>query len=323
MAAAPVLHSGQPCVFPRDRVGDSSTRGVDRAGRISSTATPGHVVRLVTMGPLEVYERQGYVVLEGLLDANELAAVRSALEPLLDDGPSGRNDFEGTRTRRVYSLVGRGAVFASMVEHPRVLALVDRLLLPHSLLTASQAISVGPGETPQPVHFDDSFYPLPRPRRAISISTIWAIDAFTPENGATEVIAGSHLFDDAQVEGTYQRGGDGQRSSEFERGLAPLEMKAGDCVLFAGTLLHRGGANRTDRWRRAISHQYCEPWARTQETFLLTIPRDRVAPLSPRLRSLLGYSIHGPFMGQIAGRHPEKALKPGWRSPVDDVDTPG
>ena len=30
--------------------------------------------------------------------------------------------------------------------------------------------------------------------------------------------------------------------------------------------------------------------------------------MSPRLRALLGYSIHPPFMGQLAGRHPEKAL---------------
>ena len=30
--------------------------------------------------------------------------------------------------------------------------------------------------------------------------------------------------------------------------------------------------------------------------------------MSARLRGLLGYSIHPPFIGQIAGRHPEKAL---------------
>jgi hypothetical protein len=30
--------------------------------------------------------------------------------------------------------------------------------------------------------------------------------------------------------------------------------------------------------------------------------------MSARLRQLLGYSIHPPFMGQLAGRHPEKSL---------------
>jgi ectoine hydroxylase-related dioxygenase (phytanoyl-CoA dioxygenase family) len=80
-------------------------------------------------------------------------------------------------------------------------------------------------------------------------------------------------------------------------------------VLFSGTLLHRGGANRSSATRRAFSHQYCEPWARQQENFTLSIPRERAAAMSPRLRQLLGYSIHPPFMGQLAGRHPEKFLE--------------
>ena len=42
-----------------------------------------------------------------------------------------------------------------------------------------------PGEKAQALHFDDVFYPFPRPRPAISISVIGAIDAFTPENGGT------------------------------------------------------------------------------------------------------------------------------------------
>ena len=40
----------------------------------------------------------------------------------------------------------------------------------------------------------------------------------------------------------------------------------------------------------------------------MSIPHARARAMSPRLRQLLGYSIHPPFMGQIAGRHPEKAL---------------
>jgi ectoine hydroxylase-related dioxygenase (phytanoyl-CoA dioxygenase family) len=85
-------------------------------------------------------------------------------------------------------------------------------------------------------------------------------------------------------------------------------MPAGSLVLFAGTLLHRGGANRSESPRRAFSHQYCEPWARQQENFTLSVPRERARAMSPRLRQLLGYSIHPPFMGQLAGRHPETSL---------------
>jgi ectoine hydroxylase-related dioxygenase (phytanoyl-CoA dioxygenase family) len=79
-------------------------------------------------------------------------------------------------------------------------------------------------------------------------------------------------------------------------------------VIFAGTLLHRGGANRSSAQRCAFSHQYCQPWARQQENFMLSIPAERTRTMSPRLRQLVGYSIHPPFMGQLAGRHPEKSL---------------
>ena len=63
----------------------------------------------------------------------------------------------------------------------------DRFLLPGCLLTASQAICIRPGEKPQDFHHDDTFYTVPRPRPMISISTIAAVDAFTAENGGTEV----------------------------------------------------------------------------------------------------------------------------------------
>jgi len=254
------------------------------------------------------YHEQGFVVLENVLVGREVDELRSALQPYLDLGWQGRNNFEGERTQRVYSLVGRGAVFERTAEHPAVLALLDRLLRPGYLLTASQAICIHPGETAQPVHSDDPFYSLPRPRPAVSVSTIWALDDFTGIGGGTEVIPGSHEWSDEQLASTYRDDPDVQVDPAILERLQAVEMPAGSLVLFAGTLLHRGGANRSDTTRRAFSHQYCEPWARQQENFLLSVPRERARKMSPRLRQLLGYSIHPPFMGQIAGRHPEKWL---------------
>ena len=261
---------------------------------------------------LQRYREDGFVVLRDVLDAAEVDALRAALQPYLELEQQGRNNFEGERTQRVYSLVGRGAVFERTAEHPAVLELLDALLLPGYLLTASQAICIGPGETPQPMHYDDTFYRLPRPRPAISVSTIWALDDFTAENGGTEVIPGSHTWSDRQVATVYTTDADIPDDETVVAQLSPLEMTAGSLVLFAGTLLHRGGANRSAAPRRAFSHQYCEPWARQQETFMVSIPRERVRAMSPRLRELLGYSIHPPFMGQLAGRHPEKSLADGY-----------
>ena len=269
---------------------------------------------------LAQYHEQGYVILRDVLSSAEVDSLRAALQPYLDPDVNGRNNFEGERTQPVYSLVGRGADVERTAEHPAVLALLDALLHPGYLLTASQAICIQPGETPQPVHYDDTFYTLPRPRPAVSVSTIWALDDFTAANGGTEVIPGSHRWDDALVATAYKSDPDAPVDEALAAQLVPVEMPAGSLVLFAGTLLHRGGANLSRSPRRAFSHQYCEPWARQQENFTLSIPRQRARRMSPRLRQMLGYSIHPPFMGQLAGRHPEKALAAGYVNSLDADD---
>jgi len=266
----------------------------------------------------EAYDADGYIILDGLLSDAELQAIREQLTRLFDEGPTGRNDFEGKRTQRVYTLVGRGKPFERLVEDPAILSIVDELLMPNYLLTASQAIAIAPGETPQPVHTDDSFYTIPRPRRAISVSTMWALDDFTEDNGATEVIPASHRWSDEQLIDVYEGDDSVTLAPEYQPHLRPLLMPAGACAVFAGTLVHRGGPNRSPGVRRAISNQYCEPWARQQENFFLAIPKGKVAKMSPRLQSLLGYSVHPPFMGQVTARHPRKVLDPDFVNPLDD-----
>ncbi|EUA33797.1 phytanoyl-CoA dioxygenase family protein [Mycobacterium xenopi 3993] len=81
-----------------------------------------------------------------------------------------------------------------LVDHPRVLAVLDRLLMPNYLLSALQVINIQPGESAQLLHHDDGFYPIPRPRAPLAAATIWAIDDFTADNGATVVVPGSHRW---------------------------------------------------------------------------------------------------------------------------------
>jgi ectoine hydroxylase-related dioxygenase (phytanoyl-CoA dioxygenase family) len=259
---------------------------------------------------------QGYTIIPDLLSPDDLGAVREGLKPYLGTH-RGRNNFEGHKTERVYTLVARGAVFERIAEDPRVLALCAKLLHPGFLLTASQAICIHPGETPQPLHYDDGFYTIPRPRPAISLSTIVAVDPFTAENGGTEVIPGSHRWDDARLAGMFEGVlGDGAADAALEKQLVPAVMPAGACLFFLGTLVHRGGANRSNAPRLAFSNQYCQPWARQQENFFLGVPAERALAMSPRVQELLGYSIWPPFMGQVTASHPKKTLREGYVNAV-------
>src|SRR5262245_2534720 len=205
-------------------------------------------------------EEDGFTVVPDFLDTATLTEVRRVLAFYLGTH-RGRNDFEGTRTERVYTLVARGRVFWDIVLDPRVLSLCERFLSPGFLLTASQAIEIRPGETPQPFHYDDTFYQLPRPRPMVSLSTIVAVDPFTIENGGTEVIPGSHRWgDDGPVDVLGASTPElVQREQALARKAATVTLDAGGCVVFAGTVFHRGGANRGDRPRCAFSNQYCQP----------------------------------------------------------------
>ena len=265
----------------------------DLAGTYPRTASAGDSIDpAVADADLEQVQRDGYVILHDLLSADELAEIRESVAPLLDR--HGRNPFEGHKTQRVYSVLNKTRACDRIADHPRVLALLDRLLMPNYLLSMLQVINILPGEQAQMLHTDDAFYPLPRPRKALGAATIWAIDDFTDDNGATDIVAESHLWGDRKP----------------ERGEArPVVMPAGSCVFFLGTLWHGGGANRSQRPRLAATAQYCEPWVRPQEAFTLSTTRETVRAVSEDIRRMLGYSIHPPFIGQVDGMHPKRLLE--------------
>ena len=262
----------------------------------------------------DTVRREGFVVLPGVLSPAEVAAMRAALAPWLRGERMGRNDFEGFRSERVYALLAKDPALALLVEHPRLLAIVDRLLAPHYLLSAFLAIQVHPGETAQGWHFDDGGCRLPRPRPMHGVSAMWALHDFTEENGATQVIPRSHLF------------GDDAPPPKSDAAVS-ICMPAGSLMVFAGTLLHRGAASRGGGTRLGVTPQYCQSWLRQIENMALAVPPDAARRLSPRVQELLGYSIVEPsFMGYVNGLHPKRLLDPEYapkrqakRAPDGDV----
>ncbi|NUP26346.1 MAG: phytanoyl-CoA dioxygenase family protein [Nocardia sp.] len=266
---------------------------VDMARRHRATAATAETDPAVVEADLAALDRDGYVVWENLLTADECARLRAALDPLL--ARTGRNTFEGARTRRAYNLLEKTRVCDGPVEHPRVLALLDRLFLPNYLLSQLQAIEIHPGEQAQMLHHDDGFYPLPRPRPPLSAATMWAIDPFTDTNGGTVVLPGSHRWDSSRA------------PADSDTRVA-LVMPPGSCAFYLGTLWHGGGANGSAGSRLGVTVQYCEPWLRPQEAYTLATSRETARTVSENIRRMLGYSIHPPFMGAVDGMHPKRLL---------------
>lgn len=237
----------------------------------------------------------GYVLIPELVPRDEMLRLKEEVGPLLTH--EGRTEFEGYRTRRIYSVIEKTLAVNVLIEHPLILALLDELLMENFLLSQVQVIDVLPGEVAQPLHHDDGFYPFPRPRRPFSAATIWAVDDFTGDNGATRVLPGSHTW------------GPGTPDADALGGqLVPAEMPAGSVIFFLGTLWHGAGANQTGHSRMAATIQYCEPWARQQENYCLAISRERARQCSERIQSMLGYSLLAPFIGMVDGRHPRRLL---------------
>src|SRR6202165_866575 len=159
-------------------------------------------------------DSRGYLIFEWVLAADRVTAIRTALAPFLERDLTGRNDFEGLKTNRVYALLAKSPLFAELAIHPLALAFAEAELGPSCLLSALLAINLHPGETVQPWHFDDGGVKVARPRPAFGVSAFWAIDDTTELNGSTEVIPGSHLWDGQAIEGAA-------KPADFTNKIAP------------------------------------------------------------------------------------------------------
>jgi ectoine hydroxylase-related dioxygenase (phytanoyl-CoA dioxygenase family) len=243
---------------------------------------------------VEALEREGYAVVERLLDTEEAAAVRAGLQEVLDATPKGRNDFEGFKTKRIYALFAKTRAFDGPATHPLLLGVLDRIFGQGYQLSAPVGIEIGPGETAQNLHTDDVIYPVKKPHQHLVLNTMWAMDDFTEANGATRLVPGSHRWVDERPDDNTQ--------------VAIAEMPRGSVMFFLGSLWHGGGTNTTDTSRLGVILEYCAGWLRPQENHVIAVPPELVRTLPEKLQELLGYGIQPPFVGYVDGRHPRKVL---------------
>ena len=120
------------------------------------------------------------------------------------------------------------------------------------------------------------------PDRLLQFNVMVAGTDFTAENGATQVVPGSHLWDDPERVATPEE-------------ITQAVMKAGSAVLIPGKTVHGGGTNTSGDRRRAIVTSYVLGWLRTQENHFLHTNLEQAREWPERVRQLMGYDLYSHY----------------------------
>ena len=140
-----------------------------------------------------ILERDGACVVLNQAPAKTIDAVKADFRAPFDNlGRFDEDDFNGYKTLRIGGVLGVSHAAAELVEHPRVLAAADAVLLRscgNYCIGRLTGIEILPGEADQVLHVDESMYPLRLGGTQLQISAMWALDDFTVENGATRVVS--------------------------------------------------------------------------------------------------------------------------------------
>ncbi len=246
----------------------------------------------MTAAEREELDTLGYVVLQNFLDPPTLKRVRDRVEELYElEGENAGSEFrKEPGSRRLANLVDKGEIFQELAAQPRILDLVGHVLGEHFKLSSFNARSANPySNEAQPLHCDSGA--LPDAKGYSVCNTIWLLDDFTPENGATRVIPGSQNW------GKFPQ----DMMTDPAQGhpdevilLAP----AGSVVVMNTHAWHGGTANRSADHRRALHAFYCR-FDKPQQQYQKKLLRPETqAALSPELRRIL--ALDDPLNDEIS-----------------------
>lgn len=292
--------------------------------QMTATATIEHV-QAPTADADDVHaiiERDGAVILEGLLSTEVVARVNEDVGAALDAADPDADlfnpimkAFHGPFTKQVSGVCGLSATFATEVMcHPMLLALCDRILLPSCAryqLNLGHLLQRGPGADEQLLHRDEAVWSdVPKPAPELQLAAVIAFVDFTRANGGTRIVPGSHRWPDRSLSPAEQFA---QPPPTAEQ-IAYAEMPAGSAVVYTGGTIHAGGSNATDVPRRGAHLSYCLGWLRTEENNYLAVPPTVAAELPRKAQELLGYAVHdsiprgGGYLGMVRMQDPVDLL---------------
>lgn len=213
----------------------------------------------------ERYARDGFLVVEDVLDASTVAALGAALDQIeqqvaadtlpprlrqwitleRDQSHAGRADTDAISNIMEVPLFD--PVFRDLIIEPGVLDILEALFESTEFSFHNyKAICKMPGGAASfRWHRDLPFLPH---TSSNLITCMLCIDPMTADNGATVVCPGSHRIDDGLIDDADKE----IAESEVPAERLTVECPAGSAVLFDTNIVHGGGPNRTDRPRRNV-----------------------------------------------------------------------
>jgi hypothetical protein len=256
---------------------------------------------------VESLRRDGAAIVRNLAPTSVVDAITAELRAKLDQSgtehqgsyPTG---FSGRKTLRCYGVLRFSPSSAALIAHPTVLAVADAILLPSCAdyqLGSTTAIEILPGQSAQPLHRDDSPYPIELAGLELQIGVMWALSDFTAENGATVMVKGSHRI----------------LRSWHKPDLAVHDqavMPKGSAAFYLGSTWHGSGANLGTSARTGLINTYCLGWLRSESNHMLEVPPQLAARYNENVRRLLGYTTHGDGEDQL-GHY--DGIEPAWVPP--------
>ena len=231
----------------------------------------------------------GWVALPGLMPPELLAAVRVRVDELFEqEGAAAGGEFkQEPGARRLANLVNKGRVFEEVIVNPRVLEFVESVLGTRFKLSSLNVRSANPHTVDgQPLHADSGA--IADETGYLVCNSVWMLDDFTPENGATRMVPGSHRWRKLPHTDFFEPHPEEQL----------VLGRAGDVVVMNAHMWHGGTANRTARPRRAM-HVYYTRWDQPQQQYQMRWLSSEVqARLSPEARRIL--ALDDPLNDEIS-----------------------
>ncbi|QNK55678.1 phytanoyl-CoA dioxygenase family protein [Paenibacillus sp. PAMC21692] len=221
-------------------------------------------VRILSEEQMQQFVEEGYVIVKGLFQPEELAEISDTFERIGQNPVPGffEPDMEaGTedplkRYPRVMQPHRFNDTAKKYMLHAPVMAVLRELYGEEALAAQSMFYYKPPGSRGQALH-QDNFYLQVEPGNCIAAWT--AVDAADMENGGLLVVprTGEHEISCPELADSGESFTTHYVKPPKDRAVVPAVMDPGDVLFFNGNLIHGSYRNKTkDRFRRAFICHY-------------------------------------------------------------------